>query len=111
MINDIQEEQILKRVSKTIELFFENNGMISDVDLAKLVTLSGITTSSSTVGRDLISLRALGLIGEEKMELIKSLREKHKEEGRRKGGKQSIYNNDVLRDSEGRFMGSVKRNG
>ena len=41
------------RVLKTLELFTQNNGNISDSELARLLTHFNIESSSSTVGRDL----------------------------------------------------------
>ena len=109
MINDSKEEKILERTQVTIELFFDNEGKISDTDLARLVSLQGIETSSSTAGRDLTSERAVRLIGEERVNIIKELRAKNKLEGKIKGGKNSVSNNDVLRDENGKFQGSHKR--
>lgn len=108
-MNEDREEKILERIKTTIDLFFENDGKISDTDLARLVAIYGIKTSSSTVGRDLTSLRTLNLVGEKRMALIQKLRTQNKYEGTRKGGISSISNNDVLRDSNGRFQGSSKR--
>ena len=108
-MNNERESKILERIKMTIELFFENDGKISDTDLARLVFLNGYETSSSTVGRDLTSLKALSLVGEKKMSLIKELRTLNKHEGTRKGGIMSISNNDILRDSNGKFQGSSKR--
>ena len=108
-MNNERESKILERIKMTIELFFENDGKISDTDLARLVFLNGYETSSSTVGRDLTSERAVRLIGEERVNIIKELRAKNKLEGKIKGGKNSVSNNDVLRDENGKFQGSHKR--
>ena len=51
-----------KRIMRTLELFVDNNGDISDENLARLLSLENIVTSSSTVGRDLtINLKKLFL--------------------------------------------------
>ena len=51
-----------KRIMRTLELFVDNNGDISDENLARILSLENIVTSSSTVGRDLtINLKKLFL--------------------------------------------------
>lgn len=111
MVNEIQEEKITERVKATLEIFFENDGLISDNDLADILTFSGIKTSSSTVGRDLISERAEQLVGKEGLKYIKKLRKLNKTLGQTKGGINSIFHNDVIRDENGKFRGSAKRHG
>lgn len=111
MINENQEKKISERVKATLEVFFENNGLISDNALADILIFSGIKTSSSTVGRDLVSERAEQLIGKERIEHIKKMRELNKTFGQIKGGTNSIFYNDVVRDEDGKFKGSSKRHG
>lgn len=57
MVGKKQEENITKRILITLKLFYENKGRINDEQLARLVSMEGIVTSSSTVGRDLTSNR------------------------------------------------------
>lgn len=104
-----KEEIIIHRVKNTIELFFENNCNISDNDLAEILTLKGIKTSSSTVGRDLVSERAETLVGASIVGKIKECRRLNKENGLSKGGKISVFNNDIERDENGKFTGSRPR--
>lgn len=105
-----QQYNIDNRILETVKLFFENEGKISDNDLARILTLNEIKTSSSTVGRDLTNKRTMELIGEEQFELILKLREENKRIGNIKGGKNSVANNDILKDENGQFTGSKKRN-
>ncbi len=109
MINDEKEQIIINRIKNTIELFFENNCSISDKDLAEVLTLNGIKTSSSTVGRDLTSEKAEALVGTEIIEKIKEYRQKNKELGLSKGGQHSVFNNNIERDENGKFTGSKPR--
>ncbi len=111
MVNEKQEQKIMERVQATIEVYFANDGLINDTDLANILTLSGIKTSSSTVGRDLVSTRAEQLIGTDRLEYIKKLRQKNKELGLSKGGKNSVFNNNIERDIDGKFKGSAPRRG
>ena len=105
-----QQHNIDNRILETVKLFFENEGKISDNDLARLLSLNDIQTSSSTVGRDLTNKRTMELIGEEQYKLILKLREENKVRGTIKGGKNSVVNNDILKDENGQFMGSRRRN-
>ncbi len=111
MINNIQKEFICNRVKLTFDLFWENDGNISDKDLAKLVCLSGILTSSSTVGRDLTSKTLEELVGTTAINEIRIKRLENKELGHIKGGKNSVLRNDIIKDDEGKFQGSIKRHG
>lgn len=105
-----QQRSIDERILETVKLFFENEGKISDNDLARLLAVDNIHTSSSTVGRDLTNKRTMELIGEEQYKLILKLREKNKKMGNIKGGKNSVANNDILKDENGHFIGSRRRN-
>ena len=70
MVGKKQEENITKRILITLKLFYENKGRINDEQLARLVSMEGIVTSSSTVGRDLTSNRLKKLIPENEYEEI-----------------------------------------
>ena len=100
----------LERVKKTIEIFLENNGRISDEDLANILSLSKIQTSSSTVGRDLTGNIAKDILSEEEFNYIKNLRAENKLRGKQKGGLHSNINNNYLKDENGKFAG-CRRNG
>lgn len=102
--------QRLERVKKTIEIFLENEGRISDEDLASILILSKIETSSSTVGRDLTGEIAKSLLSEEEYNYIHNLRTANKLRGKQKGGINFSLNNTFLKDENGKFTGS-KRNG
>lgn len=116
------KDQVIKRVTKTLELFIENKGEISDEQLARLLSLEGIKTSSSTVGRDLtINLKKLfednytsKPLLEKESNIIKYVAQKRNEnkyKGQINGGVKSAFNNDILKDEYGKFRGSVKRHG
>lgn len=109
MVSNSREEFIVDRIKNTVELFFENDCKISDNDLAEALSIKGIKTSSSTVGRDLISERAEMIFGVEVIDLIRKYRQINKELGLSKGGKNSVFNNDVERDEYGKFRGSKPR--
>ena len=116
-----------KRIMRTLELFVDNNGDISDENLARLLSLENIVTSSSTVGRDLtINLKKLFLkenktkqlddnLTQEQASVIAFVMQKRKENkhnGQIKGGRVSVMNNDIERkENTSQFNGSVRRRG
>lgn len=116
-----------KRIMRTLELFVDNNGDISDENLARLLSLENIVTSSSTVGRDLtINLKKLFLkenkakqlddnLTQEQASVIAFVMQKRKENkhnGQIKGGRVSVINNDIERKKNtSQFNGSVRRRG
>ena len=116
-----------KRIMRTLELFVDNNGDISDENLARLLSLENIVTSSSTVGRDLtINLKKLFLkenkakqlddnLTQEQASVIAFVMQKRKENkhnGQIKGGRVSVINNDIERNEKtSQFNGSVRRRG
>ena len=102
--------QRLERVKKTIETFLVNDGKISDEDLANVLILSNIETSSSTVGRDLTGKLAKDILSEEEYNYIQNLRAANKLRGNQKGGINSSINNNYLKNENGKFTG-CKRNG
>ena len=116
-----------QRVFDTLKEFLKHNGNISDVDLAKELNKNGVSTTSSTVGRDLsINLvecylyinREKGIGNEtdqvllpeqiEVLKLVESKRKENKALGRSKGGKTSTSNNEYVRESDGKFKGIKK---
>ncbi|MBR4618979.1 MAG: hypothetical protein IKO49_06710 [Bacilli bacterium] len=119
------------RVLKTLELFTQNNGNISDEELARLLAHFNIQSSSSTVGRDLtINIKKIFLEENKKAEVsvehlmndgltneqvsilafIKQKRKDNKHRGQIKGGERSVFNNDVLREENStKFNGSSSR--
>ena len=109
MVGKKQEENITKRILITLKLFYENKGRINDEQLARLVSMEGIGTSSSTVGRDLTSNRLKKLIPENEYEEIQRLRNQNKELGKSLGGKNFAFYNDCTRNESGQFTGSKKR--
>ena len=109
MINKSQEEKIEKRILLTLKLFYENDGDINDEQLARLVSMTGISTSSSTVGRDLTSNRLKQLISLEEYDEIQRLRRRNKEKGQTLGGRSSTFYNDYTKNEKGQFTGSKKR--
>ena len=116
-----------KRIMRTLELFVDNNGDISDENLARLLSLENIVTSSSTVGRDLtINLKKLFLKENKAKQLDDNLtqeqasaiafvmqkRKENKHNGQIKGGRVSVINNDIERkENTSQFNGSVRRRG
>ena len=116
-----------KRIMRTLELFVDNNGDISDENLARLLSLENIVTSSSTVGRDLtINLKKLFLkenkakqlddnLTQEQASVIAFVMQKRKENkhnGQIKGGRVSVINNDIERkENNSQFNGCVRRHG
>lgn len=133
MISKEQEERRFIRVSKTLSIFLDNDGNISDREISEALAMCGIESSSSSVGRDLtVSLEKylkLGLfdflfddedfnklIGEEKqskyenfMDFISNKRKTNKHAGQVKGGLKSVFNNEIVRDEKGAFNGCVPR--
>ena len=109
MINKTKEEQIEKRILLTLKLFYENNGDINDEQLARLVSMAEVPTSSSTVGRDLTSNRLKQLISQEEYDEIQNLRRKNKEKGQILGGRNYAFYNDYTKNEKGKFTGSKKR--
>lgn len=122
-----------KRILKTLRIFIDNNGDITDELLARSLAIEGIQSSSSTVGRDLtINLKKLfseqnrgnvskinnlngdGFTDEQASVLafITKKRKDNKYKGQVKGGKQSVFNNNIEKDdSTSKFNGSKKRRG
>lgn len=108
MLSKSQEKEIIKRIKETVKLYLENRGEISDEQLAHLLTLSNIKTSSSTVGRDLTGNIAKELLGEEVFKNIQDLRAKNKIRGNQKGGTNFSLNNNYTKDDTGKFNGSIR---
>ena len=108
MLSKNQEKEIINRVKETVKLYLENKGEISDEQLASLLSLSNIKTSSSTVGRDLTGNIAKELLGEEVFENIQDLRTKNKIRGNQKGGANFSLNNNYTKDDTGKFTGSIR---
>lgn len=109
MINEEQKLKIKERILVTLKIFYENEGKISDEVLARLVSIAGIETSSSTVGRDLTSNKIKNYIGEEEYNNIQKMRKENKLLGTIKGGKKSSTINIIFKDENGHFTGSKKR--
>ena len=108
MLSDAQQKEIINRVKETVKLYLENRGEITDEQLAHLLTLSKIKTSSSTVGRDLTGDVAKKLLDKEVFENIQKLRTESKLKGNQKGGTNFSLNNNYLKDENGKFVGSVR---
>lgn len=102
-----QIEKIVRRVTATVNLFLDNDGRISDENLARTLILQGYETSSSTVGRDLTGTYAATLFTDV-FDKIQNLRKENKQLGAIKGGKNSVFNNDIVKDEDGKFKGSRK---
>lgn len=109
MINKEQKNKIEERILITLKLFYENEGKISDESLARLVSMLGINTSSSTVGRDLTGKRIKDYISQEEYEEIQKMRKQNKIDGTIKGGKKSSTINIICKDENGHFNGCKKR--
>lgn len=119
-----------KRVLTTLKVFIDNDGRITDERLAQTLSLMGIETSSSTVGRDLtenlekvfleenIRKRENGEflpideLTEEQasvLAFVKKKRKDNKKEGLSKGGTTSSKRNDIEKTEDGKFNGCKKR--
>ena len=128
MISEEQYQKKKNRVLKTLEVFISNEGKITDERLAEALSLIGIETSSSTVGRDLTenlekifieenarknSIKPVkALLTDEQIDIIafvKKKRKDNKKEGHSKGGKTSTKKHDVKKDEDGKFDGCTKR--
>lgn len=109
MINKEQKNKIEERILITLKLFYENEGKISDESLARLVSMLGINTSSSTVGRDLTGDKIKKYISIEEYEVIQKMRNQNKINGTIKGGKKSSTINIICKDENGHFNGCKKR--
>ena len=123
----MKEQYIIKkgeRALATAKLFCELKGNVSDIELAEMLNKRGIETSSSTVGRDLtVNLSQYysymneskygisGLKEEEEVivRFIKKKRAQNKLDGKSKGGKNSVMNNEIIRDNNNHFRGSRPR--
>lgn len=120
-----------ERIIKTLEVFMDNDGKITDERLAEALSLMEIKTSSSTVGRDLsenlkeildeeIKRKNYDPTSPELSELlqkkanilafVKKARKDNKKEGNAKGGLTSSRNNNIERDENGKFNGCRKKN-
>lgn len=125
-----QKRERTKRVLATMKAFIDNEGKITDEQLASTLALMGIATSSSTVGRDLtINLektfreenskksmeedrKTVGELTDEQASIIafiKKKRKDNKQEGLSKGGTISSRRNDIERTIDGKFNGCRKR--
>lgn len=109
MISREQKIKIEERILITLKLFYENEGKISDEYLARLVSMEGFVTSSSTVGRDLTGKRIKDYISQEEYEKIQEIRKQNKIDGNIKGGKKSSTINIICKDENGHFNGCKKR--
>lgn len=109
MINEEQNLKVKERILVTLKIFYENEGKISDEALARLVSIAGIETSSSTVGRDLTGEKIKNYISEEEYNNIQNLRKENKLLGTIKGGKKSAAINIICKDENGHFTGSKKK--
>ena len=125
-----QKRERTKRILTTMKVFIDNEGTITDEQLASTLALMGITTSSSTVGRDLtINLekvfkeenakksieegRIIDELTDEQISIIafiKKKRKDNKKEGLSKGGTISSRRNDIEKNEDGKFNGCRKRN-
>lgn len=125
-----QKRERTKRILTTMKAFIDNEGTITDEQLASTLALMGITTSSSTVGRDLtINLekvfkeenakksieegRIIDELTDEQISIIafiKKKRKDNKKEGLSKGGTISSRRNDIEKTEDGKFNGCRKRN-
>lgn len=110
MMSENQQLARLKRVKETISLFLENKGKISDEQLAHLLTIAGVTTSSSSVGRDLTGSIAKDLLDSETYDYILKSRAENQLKGKQKGGQNYALNNTFKKNFIGEFEGST-RNG
>ena len=128
MISEEQYQKKKNRLFKIFEVFISNEGKITDERLAEALSLIGIETSSSTVGRDLSENLEKIFIEENirknnikpvktlltdeqrnKIAFVKKKRKDNKKEGHSKGGKASTKKNDVKKDENGKFDGCTKR--
>lgn len=100
---------ILQRVKKTIEIYLLNEGKISDNELANILILDGVKTSSSTVGRDLTGEVAKKILPQEQFDYIQKLRYENKIRGNQKGGLSSNLQNNYIKDEKGCFQGCKGR--
>ena len=92
-----------------IKIFLENDGKISDEQLANLLAIANIESSSSTVGRDLTGKVAKTILTEEEYNQIILLRKQNLLAGKQKGGQNYALNNNFTKDENNKFTGSVKR--
>lgn len=124
--NKIEKKE--KRIMSTVKLFIEYNGNISDNELAKVLNESGIKTSSSSVGRDLlynleeyyyyINRKKYNLGDDEKyldeeqeriVNFVKEKRIQNLKDAKKKGGNSSFEKNKYIKDEKGCFKGSKPR--
>lgn len=117
----ILNSEKIRRIEETMKIFLANNGNISDEQIAQLLAISNITSSSSTVGRDLtINIKKLFYqlnnfedLTNEQIETINFINEKRKENlklAKIKGGKVSSFNNDYQKDANNdKFQGCKSR--
>lgn len=109
MINEEHKLKIEERILITLKLFYENEGKISDDALARLVSMTGINTSPSTVGRDLTGEKIKSYITEEEYNEIQKFRKENRILGTIKGGKKSSDINIICKGENGHFTGCRKR--
>ena len=82
-----------ERIIKTLQVFMDNDGKITDEQLAELLLMTGVKTSSSTVGRDL----------SENLEKI------FLEENKRKNTSNNIIQNVELTKEQASIVAFVKK--
>lgn len=116
MLSEEQKEKINERRLITVKCFLENNLEISDIDLAKQLKEIGISTSSSTVGRDLSSeetknilIEKYGKEGSNIFDTIGTARKENLHKAKIKGGNNFADNNEATKDEFGRFTGSKRK--
>lgn len=102
MVNESQQREIDKKILMVVRDFCTNGGSIQDVS-----NRTGI--SSSSVQRYLNNQKIITLLGQVVYDSVQAQLQMNKQNGLSRGGINSTNNYEALRDSEGHFIGNVKR--
>lgn len=102
MTNEQQEKEIHLKILKVASEFLKTGASIEEVSKT-----TGI--SSSSVQRYLNDKRIIDVLGKEEYEQIKNMLKIRKQEALRRGGINSVVNNEVVKDGFGHFNGVRKK--
>lgn len=102
MVNEFQQREIEQKILMVVRDFCTNGGSIEDVS-----SRTGI--SSSSVQRYLNHQKIITLLGQVVYDNVQAQLQINKQNGLSKGGINSTSNYEAVRDSEGHFIGNVKR--
>lgn len=102
MTNEQQEKEIYLKILKVASEFLKTGASIEEVSKTTKI-------SSSSVQRYLNDRRIIEVLGQKEYDQIQNMLKIRKQEALRKGGINSVSNNEVVKDSLGHFNGVRKK--